>query len=149
MSEERLQVFIDAVVRYFTHMGDSDVDVGTPYLVENEEPQVHDYTGVIGISGNNNGCVYFTAPTVLLKNLVLSLGETNLSRENLVDAVGEVANTVSGNARKQLGKDFMISVPIVVEGAPSESHLPHGQRSYVIPITWKSYKAAVAICLKH
>lgn len=148
MPEEKLQIFIDGVVRYFTHTSDKQVDVGTPYLADRNDPMALDMTGLIGISGPEKGCVYFSAPRVLLKHLLLSIGEPNTSEENLVDMVGEVANTIAGNARSSLGKDFMISVPVVVEGRPSAIHLPKDSRAYVIPVTWKSYTAAVAICLE-
>ncbi len=147
MSEQKLQVFIDGVIRYFAHTNDSDVKVGAPYLAENVAPAAYDITGIIGISGPYRGCVYFTAPRILLKHLLLSIGETETSSENLFDLVGEVANTISGNARGFFGREFMISVPAMIEGAPDHIHLPKHLRSYVIPIYWKSYHAAVVICL--
>ena len=147
MSEATLQVFIDGVVRYFRHTSHKEVEVGTPYLVDNDNPAAFDYTGIIGISGPTKGCVYFTASRILLKHLLLSLGEGDTCDENLIDLVGEVANTISGNARSEFGQDFMISVPVVITGAPSNIHLPQSSRSYVIPIYWKAYSAAVLICL--
>ncbi|WP_373092066.1 chemotaxis protein CheX [Zhongshania sp.] len=148
MTEDKLQIFIDGVVRYFAHTADNDMRVGTPYLASNAEPISMDYTGIIGISGNNKGCVYFTAPKIMLKHLMMSLGEPDTSEANMIDLVGEVANTISGNARRELGKDFMISVPVVVSGAPSNIHLPSEMRSYVVPAVWRSYSAAVVICLQ-
>lgn len=148
MSEKNLKIFIDGVVRYFAHTSDTVVKVGTPYLEDNKAAKAMDYSGVIGISGNQRGCVYFTAPKILLKHLLLSLGENDTSEANLQDMIGEVSNTLSGNARRELGKDFVISVPAVIRGVPSETHLPKGLRSYVIPIVWKGYSAAVVICLK-
>lgn len=148
MSEETLQVFIDGAVRFFAHTKDKEVKIGTPYLVENDSPAAYDLTGIIGISGPYRGCVYFTAPRILLKHLLLSIGETDTRNEHLFDLVGEVANTISGNARSTLGHEFMISVPIMLEGAPSHIHLPKNLRSYVIPIYWKAYDAAVVICLE-
>jgi len=148
MSEDKIQIFIDSLINYFSRSSDIAVKVGTPFLEANHSPKAMDFTGIIGISGNYKGCVYFTAPRVMLKHLILSLGENNTSEENMIDMVGEVANTLSGNARRELGRDFMISVPMVVEGAPSNIHLPKELRSYVIPINWKSYNAAVVICLK-
>lgn len=148
MSEETLQVFIDGAIRFFEHTNDKEVKVGTPYLVENNSPAAYDLTGIIGISGPYRGCVYFTAPRILLKHLLLSIGETDTRSENLFDLVGEVANTISGNARSTFGHEFMISVPIMLEGAPSHIHLPKNLRSYVIPIYWKAYHAAVVICLE-
>lgn len=148
MTENTIQIFIDGVVRYFSHTPDKEVTVGTPYLIENKSPAAHDYTGVISITGPWQGCVYFTAPGILVKHLLMSIGENDTSNDNILDMVGEVANTISGNARREFGSEFMISVPIVIEGKPSAIHLPADLRSYVIPITWKSYKAAVVVCLQ-
>lgn len=148
MSEKNLQVFVDGVIRYFDCTQDSDLRIGTPYLVANSEPTAMDYTGIIGISGTHKGCVYFTAPRAMLKHLILNMGEQDTSESNMVDLVGEVANTISGNARRELGKRFMISVPVAISGPPSAIHLPKELRSYVIPLTWRSYNAAVVISLQ-
>jgi len=148
MSEETLKIFIDGVLNYFQHTSDKGVKVGAPYLVENSEPTAFDYTGIIGISGPYRGTVYFTAPRILLTHLLLSLGEKDTSTENILDIVGEVANTISGNARSEFGHEFMISVPLMLEGSPDKIHLPENLRSYVIPIYWKAYAAAVVVCLE-
>lgn len=148
MTDDDLQVFIDGVQRYFQLTPNNDLRIGTPYLASNKKPTALDYTGIIGISGNSKGCVYFTAPKIMLTHLMMGFGEQDTSEENIVDLVGEVANTISGNARGELGKDFMISVPVVVSGPPPQIHLPVELRSYVIPITWRSYQAAVVICLQ-
>lgn len=148
MKEKRLQVFIDGVNRYFNEANNMDIEIGTPYLVENKMPEAHDFTGIIGISGPYRGSVYFTAPRVLLSHLLVSIGETDSSEENMMDLVGEIANTISGNARLEYGEEFMISVPLVVRGIPDEIYLPKEARSFVIPITWKHYDAAIVICLQ-
>jgi chemotaxis protein CheX len=62
--------------------------------------------------------------------------------------VGEVANTISGNARRDYGKEFVISVPEVVSGASDEVELPSGTRPYVIPINWRSHAARLVVCLR-
>ena len=149
MSESTLQIFIDGVTNYFQHTSDKDVKVGSPYLIENTSPASFDYTGIIGVSGPYRGTVYFTAPKALLTHLLLALGEKDTSIEHIMDLVGEVANTISGNARSQFGHEFLISVPVVLEGAPDGIHLPRDLRSYVIPVYWKAYSAAVVICLEH
>lgn len=148
MSEQTLQVFIDGAINYFKHTSDKDVKVGSPYLIENNSPAAFDFTGIIGVSGPYRGTVYFTAPKALLTHLLLAIGERDTSMENILDLVGEVANTISGNARSEFGHEFMISVPVVVEGAPNKIHLPKHLRSYVIPVYWKAYSAAVVICLE-
>lgn len=148
MKEERIQVFIDGVNRYFNQVNKLDIDIGTPYLLENTAPKAHDFTGIIGISGGRyKGCVYFTAPKILLRHLLLSIGEEDNSEENMLDLVGEIANTISGNARTEYGTEFMISVPLVVTGAPDEIYLPRESRSYIIPLVYKSYHAEIVVCL--
>lgn len=149
MSEQAIKVFINGVINYFNHTSDGEVKVGSPYLVENSSPAAFDYTGIIGITGPQKGTVYFTAPKILLKHLLLSLGEKDTSIENVLDLVGEVANTISGNARSEFGNEFMISVPVMLEGAPGKIYLPEHLRSYVIPIYWKAYSAAVVVCLEN
>lgn len=149
MSERTLQVFIDGVVRYFEHVEGAQVSVGTPYLVDNNDPAAFDITGIIGVTGPYRGCVYFTAPRILVKHLLLQMGEPDTCAEHVFDLVGEVANTISGNARGEFGKAFNISVPIVIEGAPDSIYLPDNLRSYVIPIYWRHYSAAVVISLSH
>jgi chemotaxis protein CheX len=62
--------------------------------------------------------------------------------------VGEVANTIAGNVRRDLGKDFAISVPTVVSGAGSAVVLPPDTRPVVIPINWRSHVAKLVVCLK-
>ncbi|NRB42930.1 MAG: chemotaxis protein CheX [Pseudomonadales bacterium] len=148
MKQEHIQVFIDGAVHYFKQNNASDVEVGSPYLIENDNPAAFDYTGIIGISGPKKGCVYVTAPKALLNHLLLSIGENETSEENIVDLIGEVANTVSGNARGTFGSEFMISVPVVMKGMPDSIYLPKGLRSYVIPLYWKSYSAAIVVCLQ-
>ena len=48
------------------------------------------------------GCVYFSAPRLLMCELLLQMQEPDTCEQNLLDAVGEVANTISGNARRHL-----------------------------------------------
>ena len=129
MKEEKLQVFLDGVQKYFAQMiAGEELVVGTPYLIENKIPSAKDFTGVIAISGKNQGVVYFTAPKELLERLL--------------------ANTIAGNARSEFGEEFEISVPIVLRGAPDEILLPRKDRSFVIPITWRNRGAAIVISLR-
>ena len=70
MNEEALQVFVEGVLNYFHHTADKGVKVGSPYLAETAEPVMHDFTGIIGVSGPYRGSVYFSAPRLLLTFIV-------------------------------------------------------------------------------
>ena len=148
MKKEDLQVFIDGVTHYFNQSSETPAVVQTPYLEDKEVAINYEYTGIIGVSGKKKGCVYFTAPESLIRQLLLVMGENNNSNEALLDLVGEVANTISGNARRYFGSEFMISVPVVVKGETKRIKLPNKLRSYVIPVTWSNFEAALVISLE-
>lgn len=147
--EKNFQVFIDSVANYFRQLNDDEIVISTPYLNENHTPIVSDYTGVIGITGNNKGLVYFTAPKPLLEKMLSVMQESDNGEDNLVDLVGEVANTISGNARSQFGPEFNISVPFVFRGQPESINIPKDRHSFVIPLEWKGQMAAIVIYLQN
>ena len=66
----------------------------------------------------------------------------------MCDLVGEVANTIAGNVRRDFGKDFAISVPTVVTGEGPPVELPAACRPVVIPINWRSHVAKLVVCLR-
>lgn len=147
MTEQAIKTFVDGASRYFAQSADKVVKIGTPFLIENTRPTVFDFTGVIQVSGVYSGLVYFTAPRILLTHLLMSLGEYDTSNENILDIAGEVANTLAGNARSEFGSDFKISVPSLLDTSSQKLVLPVGKRSYSIPVYWRSYSAAVVVCL--
>lgn len=148
MDENDIKVFVEGATHYFQHVSKEPAMVQVPYLISHDESLIYDYTGIIGISGNRRGNVYFTAPLQMLRLLLLVQGETETTDQNYSDLVGEIANTLSGNARRDLGKDFMISVPIVLQGKPEQLLLAKNSRSFVIPIQWRQYTAALVVSLE-
>lgn len=148
MNVEDLNTFIDGATNYFSQMSNRAAVVETPYLENTQRAITHEFTGIISISGKKKGCVYFSAPRNLLKHLLLTIGELDTSNNALSDLVGEVANTIAGNARQYFGSEFMISVPVVVTSKMNIKNMPPNPRSYVIPVTWRKHEAAVVICLE-
>ncbi len=148
MKEKKLQAFLSIISHYFNQFGGEELVVETPYLLENKQPKVHDYTGVIGISGAQKGVVYFSATRELLTRILDSMGETDQSEDNLVDLAGEVANTIAGNARNEFGAKFHISVPVVFKGSPRSIILPKNERSFIIPLKWQGQVGEIVVCLQ-
>lgn len=146
MKEQKLQVFLDIIANYFNQFGAEELIIDTPYLLDNEQLTVHDYTGIIDISGIQKGVVYFTASYGLLSSTLDKMGETDKSEGNFIDLAGEVANTIAGNARKEFGANFHISVPVVFKGPLQNVILPD-ERSFIIPITWLSQSGEIVVCL--
>jgi len=146
VEEHEVQAFIDATKAYFAQMTDEPAEVGTPYLLD-EDSTVLDFTGVIGISGTRRGCVYFSTPRALLEHILTHLGEVDLSEDTLIDLAGEIANTLAGNVRKDFGKDFLISIPVVIQGQPRRLRALSDSRGFVIPIKWKGIRSCLVISL--
>ncbi len=147
MNEDNMQVFVDIVKNFFSKLDMEEVIIDTPYLLENNVPKILEYTGLIGISGAYKGVVYMTSSRELLEKALECMGETDTGEENIIDLIGEIANTISGNARKEFGADFHISVPVVFQGAPKSMTLPKDERLFVIPVEWHSQVSEIVICV--
>lgn len=145
VDERDLQIFIEGTLHYFDQISTEHAEVKTPYIVQ-EDLRVDDYTGMIGISGVRQGSIYFTAPRAMLRHILLALGENSSNDDLYCDLVGEIANTISGNARRQLGSEFSISVPDVIRGELIEL-LDRQVHQFAIPIRWKSYTSSLVIRL--
>jgi chemotaxis protein CheX len=146
-NESEVSVFVDGVLNYFGTTVQQVAECGTPYLALGRAPEISDYTGVIRVSGKRAGVVFFTAPKSMLCVMLMRMQETDMSHENLCDLVGEIANTLSGNARRDFGHQFAISVPAVVHGRNSTVEYPPDSRPIVIPIEWRTYHARLVVCL--
>jgi chemotaxis protein CheX len=143
-----LQVFVDAVVHYFAQTTGDDAMVSPPFAKGEADEVLLDYTGVIGVSGKARGSIYFTAETALLRQLLQASGfaEHESDESLLMDMVGEVANTMSGNARQHFGTNFLVSVPVMLSRRQVFS-LPRYLRTFVIPITWHGCRCSLVVCL--
>lgn len=146
-TETEVNVFVQSVLQYFDTTVQQTADCGTPYLALGRAPETSDYTGMIKISGKREGVVFFTAPKNMLCIMLMRMQETDMSHSNLCDLVGEITNTLSGNARRDFGHQFKISVPSVVHGRNSTVEYPPNTRPIVIPIEWRTYHARLVVCL--
>ena len=133
-TEAEVGVFLDSVLIYFSTTVQQAAVCGTPFLAIDKVPELSDFTGTIKISGKYQGMVAFTAPKSMLCVMLMRMQETDTCHENLCDLVGEIANTFSGNARRDFGHQFNISVPSVSVGRKNSLELPEGARPIVIPI---------------
>ena len=144
---EKLGVFLSSISAFFVQIDDTQIDIDTPYLHNNKSAVGYDYSGIIKITGPLEGCVYISAPSTMLRALIKAMDESDSSLSMMKDLLGEMANTISGNARTEFGADFIISPPKIVEGAPSASYLPKERNSYITPFNWRGYNAVIGICI--
>lgn len=141
-----LGLFVESVRRYFKVLTRQEPQITSAYLATGEL-QGHDYNGIVTFSGAYNGHVIVSTPGALLKELLLLQGETDLSQPNLLDAVGEIANTLGGNARRTLGSALQISVPLKLHGSTGVQARVR-KHPYVITLKWNRQPALVCIDLE-
>ena len=148
MKEAELHFFLDSTLNYFETVSNEKAYAGIPYI-KDDKPIVLEYTGIIGISGSRKGCLYLTTSGDMLRELTrIIIGTQEISKEDIKDLVGEIANTISGNVREAYGSDFMVSVPVIVEGITKDIRLPIDILSFVIPLNWGDYTCFLVVCLE-
>lgn len=148
LDEKEILVFVHGAMRYFERVTRIAAKAETPFLANPRDTPGLEITGVIGVSGARKGVVYLTAASELLSRVLACLGERDQSLDMQLDLAGEIANTIAGNAREHFGADFMISVPVVVQGKLDRVQLPADLRSFVIPLLWMEFEAYVVVCLE-
>ena len=147
MEEYILKVLSQSTLRYFEAIGATGAALGTPYLGGDKESAGLGYSSVIGISGTYRGNIYYTASRDKLMALLPLLGETRPDENLCSELVGEITNTISGNAREQLGGGFMISPPFILQARPLTVHPLRNVPLYVLPISWKQLHSSLLIAL--
>jgi chemotaxis protein CheX len=143
LNAEELKLFVESVRRYFTVLTKSEPQITSAFLATGDVDG-YDFNGIVTFSGAYNGHVIVSMPPQLLKELLLLQGETDLSEGNLLDAVGEIANTLGGNARKSLGSSLNISVPVKLHGS-SGIKARVRKRPYAITLRWNHQPALVCV----
>lgn len=145
MSEHDLAVFTNAVKHYFQQTTREPAEIRAAYLGESEKLAHAPYTGLITLSGMFRGCVHFSAPYTMLLQILVILGEPDRSESQLLDVVGEIANTIAGNARKHFGAGLEISVPVTIRGNAEEIRAAVRTRPFVISLRWRNQDAMVVV----
>jgi chemotaxis protein CheX len=148
MQDKDIEVFIAGARRYFESLGsDFPVLIEPPFLKKDNRPFL-ELTGMIDISGQAHGAVGFTATRAMLESILKSLNEDWIDQDAASDLVGEIANTLSGNAREEFGSEFKISVPVVLRNQEAAVRFPKENRNYVIPVMWRGEKAYLLVSVQ-
>lgn len=150
MNVELINPFLSATVNVIKTMAFTDVTPGKPYVKKDVQAK-GDVSAVIGITGASEGSlsVSFTEPCIcsIVSNM---FGEsiTSVNKE-VEDAVGEITNMISGDARRELSeKDIILkaAIPTVITGKEHTiKHMTNGP-VIVIPFTTDNGEFAVEVC---
>lgn len=121
MKVELINPFINATANVLTTMCKTEPFAGKPNLKEGKATWGA-VTGIIGMSSDKlvgNMVLSFDEPSILgIVNAMLSESYKEINSE-IVDAVGEITNMISGGAKQQLselGYAFSMATPIMITG---------------------------------
>ncbi len=105
----------------------------------------NDFQGLIELYGRYRGSVAFSASRGLLSHVLLKIGESDYSDASHRDIVGEIANQMSGYARRHFGDALDISVPRVLSAAERGGIGALDGQPFVIPMRWDGYEAHLVV----
>ena len=122
MDIKYVKPFLNAIQNVFQTMLSTEVTLDKPTVMKSKvEPA--DVSSIIGFSGDATGCVVLSFPQdVAVKAASAFAGmEIGVESPDFADAIGELANMVAGNAKKDFeGLNVSISLPSVIMGANHE-----------------------------
>jgi len=116
--------FLQAALNVISMMAMLNPEPGKPFL-KKDRKAIGDISGVIGLTGEMKGVVVVSFSTGAACKIVgAMLGEefTELNAD-ISDAVGELTNMISGDARRQLaqmGHNFEAGLPTIISGSGHE-----------------------------
>ena len=120
MDVKLIEPFVDATMNVLETMAFIKVRPGEPYL-KNENVAKGEVTGLIGLTGEVGGTlsVSFTEASILFVVSNMFGEEMKELNEEIKDAVGEITNIISGQARQKLeksGRSLKAAIPSVITG---------------------------------
>jgi chemotaxis protein CheX len=120
MDIKYINPFIMAARTVFKTMLGIEVTMGKPILKEVSKTS-GDVTGIMGLVGDRKGtiCISFSDKGALFVFKTLVGDDTEEITPDVVDAIGELTNIISGQARKEFEKsgiNLNAAIPMVVVG---------------------------------
>ena len=149
MDVKYINPFILAVQNVFDTMIDVPFKLGKPSLKADKNP-LYEISSIIGLSGGVTGCVVINLSETLALQLISALTgeETTEMDADATDAIGEIANMIAGNAKKDFpGQTTTISIPSVVIGKHKVSY-PTGLPIVSIPCDTGGGRLVIDVALR-
>jgi chemotaxis protein CheX len=128
MDVKHITPFVLATKMVFKSMLNIDMTMDRP-LLKNDKSASGDVTGVMGFVGDGEKkgvmCISFSRKGVLFVYKTLMGDDRSEIDPEVIDAIGELTNIISGQSRKELenaGVNLTASIPTVVVGKDVELH---------------------------
>ncbi len=152
MDVKLVNPFINATINVLETMAFMTVDAGKPYL-KKDDVAIGDVSGILGLTGVANGTIAVTFEEKCILAIVSNMFGETMSELNseIADAVGELTNMISGQARRELGEMGRVlkaAIPSVVTGrGHSIIHFTNGPK-IAIPFETNNGKFTIEVCFE-
>lgn len=152
MNVKYINPFISGALEVLKTMAFVEPQLGKPFVKKTEEAH-GDVTGIIGITGDAVGSLAISFTKGCICHIVnLMLGETHEETTNeVVDAVGELTNMISGVARTKMEKEGLsvfAAIPSVVFGSHHTINHILKSPSIVIPFSLPAGSFFIDVCIR-
>lgn len=152
MDANLINPFIDATLHVLETMAATKAQAGKPFL-KKDQTASGDVSGVIGLTGEASGmiAVSFSQGSILAIVSQMLGEDIKEMNEEIRDATGEIANMISGQARKkleQMGRSLQAAIPTVIMG---ENHiLTHVTKhpTIAVPFATDSGNFTIEVCFE-
>lgn len=146
MDAKQFKLFRQITLDYFDKLAPGDEPaMAEPYLAFGD-PVLADYTSLVEIRGEYDGCIYITSPTAMLEQLLGVHGEPEVSERTVRDMCRELSNVLAGNASRAFGGHWEISVPVSL-GPSDLDRRPFPESAFVMPIDWRGARSLLVVAL--
>lgn len=142
--------FIASIQNVCSTMMQLPVTIGEPRVKEGPGTS-YDVSGIIGMSGDITGAIVLSFPKATAVRMVQLFTGSELQPGNpdFADAIGELTNMISGNAKGMMGKKrVQISCPSVVVGAGHMVTRPRDVPCIAIPCTTDCGELIIEVCIQ-
>ncbi|UCD91289.1 MAG: chemotaxis protein CheX [Desulfobacterales bacterium] len=144
--------FINATLNILETMAFVKSEAGKPYLKKDSVVQ-GDVSDIVGITGETNGTVAVTFDELCILKIVSNMFGEEMKEINseISDAVGELTNMISGQARKELaeiGKVFQGAIPTVITGKNHKLEAMTKGPKIAIPFKTDFGSFTIEVCLE-
>jgi chemotaxis protein CheX len=153
MDVKYINPFLNATINVIKTMAFVDAKPGKPFR-KSDRTATGDVSGIIGITGDNEGTLSITFSQSCIEAILTNmLGEkiTGIT-DDVRDAVGEITNMISGDARRVLddeGVKLTAAIPTVISGANHAiTHVSSGP-TIAIPFDTEHGPFTVEVCFAH
>jgi chemotaxis protein CheX len=150
MHAKMINPFLNASMNLFKEHLDINITAGRPFL--NKDAQnLFEVSAIIGLAGDIQGAVVLSFKRETAIGIVSKLvgKQFNALTNEIIDGVGEMANIIAGNAKKDLSEARIeISLPGVITGTGQQINWPSGIPVITIPFQSPMGDFTVNISLK-